>query len=107
MTHKSDYDQPEFNGSLVNNLSLFQTFVKNVEDVIFITTAAMDKIIYISPSYEKIWGQSRESLIQNPKNWMDFILEEDLTEISEKLQSIQDSQKNLTYEYRILRSDNT
>ncbi|WP_425278267.1 histidine kinase dimerization/phospho-acceptor domain-containing protein [Coxiella endosymbiont of Ornithodoros amblus] len=38
-----------------------------------------DKQIYISPTYEKIWGVSCESLYQNPKSWMDYVLPEDIS----------------------------
>ncbi len=57
----------------------FRHFVERVPDVFWVKGSRGDKQIYISPTYEKIWGVSCESLYQNPKSWIDYVLPEDIS----------------------------
>lgn len=48
------------------------------ESVYWLCSPDFSEIIYVSPSYEKIWGRPRESLYSNPDLWLsDVILEEE------------------------------
>ena len=35
------------------------------------------RVLYVSPSYEEIWGQTCERLLKDPTAWIDAIIPED------------------------------
>jgi PAS domain S-box-containing protein len=55
----------------------FRQLAENVREVFFITTPEADKIIYISPAYEPIWGRTCDSLYQRPMSWAEAIHPDD------------------------------
>ncbi len=83
---------------------LFRQIAENVDDVIWMTDTAKDRMVYISPSYEKVWGLSRQSLYDRPKSWVEAIHEEDRARVWEAALT---RQKTGTYDivYRIVRPD--
>ncbi|ASQ45323.1 PAS domain-containing hybrid sensor histidine kinase/response regulator [Legionella clemsonensis] len=48
------------------------------DQVYWISSPDFSKIQYISPSYERIWGRSREELYANPEIWINFLHPEDV-----------------------------
>ncbi len=82
----------------------FRQMAENIREVFWMTDVEKNKIIYISPGYEQIWGRSCESLYQNPQNWADCISPDDRTRV---LKSAMCNQANGTYneEYKIIRPD--
>ncbi|KTD13393.1 PAS domain-containing hybrid sensor histidine kinase/response regulator [Legionella jamestowniensis] len=48
------------------------------DQVYWISSPDFSKIQYISPSYERIWGRSREQLYANPEIWITFLHPEDV-----------------------------
>jgi hypothetical protein len=46
---------------------------ENFKGVLWIVSADGEKVIYVSPQYESIWGLSCESLYKEPKRWIDPI----------------------------------
>jgi len=55
----------------------FRQLAENVREVFWMMNAAGTEILYISPTYEKVWGTSCESLYRNPMSWMEAISVED------------------------------
>ena len=53
-------------------------FTEHSEHIYWISSADFKKIQYISPSYERIWGRSREELYSNPEIWITFLHPEDI-----------------------------
>ena len=47
------------------------------DQVYWISSPDFSTIRYISPSYEKIWGRSRQELYENPSLWISFLHPED------------------------------
>ena len=57
--------------------SKLEQLVSNIKEVLWLVSfSEEEKILYCSPSYEKIWGAPLSELYENPKSWMDSILEE-------------------------------
>jgi PAS domain S-box-containing protein len=46
-------------------------------DVIWFVEAETENILYVSPSYETVWGRSREDLGRDAHAWLDAVLPED------------------------------
>lgn len=63
--------------SLQESEEKFRQMAENIEELMYIIDPKMSKILYISPSYEKIWGRSREELYKEPKSWIGAIHPDD------------------------------
>jgi PAS domain S-box-containing protein len=81
----------------------FRQLTENITEVFWMTNPVKDKILYVSPGYEKIWGRSCESVYERPAAWLEAIHPEDRERIkaSAGLQSLGAYDE----EYRIIRPD--
>jgi PAS domain S-box-containing protein len=85
-------------------------FTENSEHVYWISSPDFKKVQYISPSYERIWGRSREDLYKNPELWVAFLHPDDalghhpIREMATKV--IEYGEKaRYSEQYRIIRPD--
>ncbi|MBM7868332.1 PAS domain-containing protein [Heliobacterium gestii] len=76
---------------------------ENLRQVVWLRTP--QKMIYISPAYETIWGRSRDYLLVNPNAFIDSIHPEDRPRILQVLSSSFRQTGFFDEEYRILRPD--
>jgi len=51
----------------------FQELARYLHQVFWIIDAKESKIVYVSPGYEKLWGRSCQSLLDNPYSYMEGI----------------------------------
>ena len=49
----------------------------NIQDVFYNFDARTGRVLYVSPGYEKQWGQSRESLYADSESYLNAVLPED------------------------------
>ena len=47
----------------------FRLLADAVDDVFWIIDVGQQKVVYVSPAYERVWGCSREELYRDPKAW--------------------------------------
>ena len=78
---------------------------EHIEGVFWIATPEIDKIIYVSPAYEKIWGRSCESLYKAPKSFLEAIHPEDLKRVVDVIEKHRLSATPGTLTYRVIRPD--
>jgi DNA-binding response OmpR family regulator len=45
--------------------------------VLFVTTPDMNRMLYCSKAYERIWGRQRKEVFENPRSWMDAVHPDD------------------------------
>lgn len=85
----------------------FRQIAENINEVFWVVAPGWNEVIYISPAYEKIWGFSCKSLYENPRSWLDSVVEEDrgklMEEINKKIAG--DFSDEKISEYRITRPD--
>ncbi|MEY2525754.1 MAG: hypothetical protein QOE73_525, partial [Verrucomicrobiota bacterium] len=55
----------------------FRELAENVDDLFWLTDLQHEKILYISPAYERIWGRTRASLMASPRSWREGLHPED------------------------------
>jgi len=85
-------------------------FAERSDQVYWLSSPDFKKIQYISPSYEKIWGRSREELYANPEIWITFLHPEDavkqhpIEEMAEKVKRLGEAAR-FSENYRIVRPD--
>jgi PAS domain S-box-containing protein len=52
---------------------IFQLMAENIDEVFWNIDPLTGQILYMSPSYHKIWGLSVENLYQNPLSWLESV----------------------------------
>lgn len=84
----------------------FRQVVETIREVFWMSDPGKERMLYVSPGYEQIWGRTCESLYRMPRSWMDSIHPEDRPRVLEASMS---KQALGTYDelYRILRPDGT
>jgi len=83
------------------NEERFRQLVENIHEVYWITDVIDNKVIYISPSYEIIWGRTRESLYENPESFFLAIDKDDRLRVLEAMNALRAEGKILDEEIRI------
>jgi PAS domain S-box-containing protein len=81
----------------------FRQIAENIREVFWMTTPAMEELLYVSPAYENIWGRSLESLRHRPRSFMDAICDEDRDEVAGIIEGRR--KEGIEVEYRIVRPD--
>ena len=82
----------------------FRQVTESIDEVFWLTNVPKNRMIYISPAYEKIWGRSCESLYATPHSWMDAIHPEDRERVREAALTMQ-AAGDYNLEYRVVRPD--
>jgi len=59
--------------ALRNSEELFRQLAGNIPELFWITDAALKRLMYISPAFEKIWGRKADPLYLDPASWLDAI----------------------------------
>lgn len=77
---------------------------ENIKEVFWLRNADNDRLIYINPVYEKIWGRSCQSLYDAPNSFTDSIVEDDKPVFFHKMNQYRDSGQ-FDMEYRITTPD--
>ncbi len=82
-----------------------RSLIENINEVFHIITLSGDKKerIFVSHTYEDIWGRTCQSLYDNPNSWMDIIHPDDIQRVNEALKNQRED--GYFIEYRIIRDD--
>ena len=88
---------------LVRNETVFRQFAENVQAVFWMADLVNGKLVYVSPAYEKIWGRSVESLMQDRNSYLEAIHPRDRERMSKAL--AEQRQKGLDQTYRVVKPD--
>ena len=83
----------------------FRSIAENIEDVFWMSTPGISKMLYVSPAYEQIWGKSRESLYLNPRSFLESVHPDDRKKVRDGLKDHEEGRWG--FEYRIIQPDGT
>jgi PAS domain S-box-containing protein len=81
----------------------FRQITTSINEAFFLVTPEQDKMIYMSPRYEEIWGYKISDLYENPSSWFEAIHPEDRDLISKELEGYTGEFRES--EFRIIRPD--
>ncbi|MFH1089097.1 MAG: PAS domain S-box protein [Candidatus Uhrbacteria bacterium] len=84
---------------------MYKLITETIQDVFFVSDPAMSKIIYVSPAYEKIWGESCSNLYQSPYSFLRHAHPEDVDVLIRELKVLHQKSEPYSIEYRIVRPD--
>lgn len=76
----------------------------SIQEVFFIYAIDHSRLFYVSPAYEQIWGQSCDSLYQQPLSWIEALHPDDRERILTAIKKQHQGQP-FRQEYRIIRPD--
>jgi PAS domain S-box-containing protein len=82
----------------------FRLLVETISEVFWIFDMKRDRLVYVSPHYEKIYGKSRQSLYRNPGSFLKLIHADDVDRVKKAYRRISKG-TGINEEYRILRAD--
>jgi len=84
----------------------FRQIAETIDEVFWSTTPDKNRMLYVSPAYENIWGRPCAELYANPRQWLAAIHPDDRDAV---IHAALTKQANGKYdeEYRILRPDGT
>jgi PAS domain S-box-containing protein len=84
----------------------FRQLTEHIHEVFWLTDLADNRVLYVSPMYETVWGRSAERLLENAHAWTDAIHAEDRARVIEAWE--RDALRGEFDEvYRIVRPDGT
>ena len=86
-------------------LQVFEQFANNVDFAFWVSSPDVTHYYYMSPGYEKIWGRTVASLIENPHSFLEAVHPNDIERVTQA--AIGKEPWNMDEEYRIIRPDGT
>lgn len=85
-------------------VELFKQVTENIQDVFWVTDPTRSRMEYVSPGFERVWGESCESLYSRPSVWVERIHPEDRERVT-RAQFRNQVLGNYDEEYRVVRPD--
>jgi PAS domain S-box-containing protein len=90
-------------GALQESEERFRQLAQHIDEVFWVSSG--DRIIYVSPAFETIWGRSRQWVQEHPMAWLETILPQYRPEVSDAFMSAAQGKGEFDVRYRILRAD--
>lgn len=91
--------------ALRENEEKFRQLVESIREVFFIYSADYQKLVYLSPAYEEIWGRRCQDLYDNPTHWLETVHPEDRASVLDEIIIQQCQGRLFRREFRIIRPD--
>jgi PAS domain S-box-containing protein len=97
-------EQRRMEGAVQSAEQRFEELAEAIEEVFWMTDVAKQRMLYVSPAYERIWGQQLTELYANPTSWVESIHIDDRERV---VRAAREQQVIGTYDetYRIVRAD--
>jgi PAS domain S-box-containing protein len=80
----------------------FRQFADNSADVLWIFNVEKERLEYLSPAFEQVWGESRERLLRDPDAWKTTLHPEDHKLAMARLARLLEGE-TVVSDYRIIR----
>jgi PAS domain S-box-containing protein len=81
----------------------FRHLAANIPEVFWIAAPGYERVSYVSPAYECVWGRSAGRLLSCPNDWLDAVYPEDHDRVAATVRAASDGL--FDHEYRIVRPD--
>lgn len=83
----------------------FREITENIREVFWMFDWKEQRVIYVSPAYEEVWGRSIQALYNRYEEWADCIHPDDLSFAKESFSRIVQTGGGEERKYRIIRPD--
>lgn len=101
----TDYDRRQSEDALRESELRFRQLTDNMREVLWLYAPDYSKVLFISPSYETIWGRTRASLYQNPHSFLDNVHPRDRPRVEETTRKKRET--GFDHEYRLMMPNGT
>jgi len=98
-------DRKKAEESLRESEERFRQIASNIKEVFWLFDWQEQRVLYVSPAFDMIWGRSRESLYERYDEWSESIHPDDVTHAEETFNIILETGGGEPREYRIVRPD--
>ena len=96
-------EREQAEAALRQSESRFRDLTENIDEVLWMMTPDHSKVLYISPTYETVWGRTTQSLRENPQSFLDAIHPEDREWVEGRI--VAERSVGFSLEYRIVLPD--
>ena len=76
---------------------------EHIREVVWVTDAQNEEILYVNPAYETVWGRPVETLYENPSSFLETLHPDDRTRVRDAIRKQHEGDYDETY--RIVRPD--
>ena len=83
----------------------FRQLADSMHEVFFVVSSDLRTKLYLSPSYEELWGRTRESAEDNPASFIEGVVEEDREQLFANIAAAQKGVTPPPVEFRVRRPD--
>ena len=83
----------------------FRQIADNLKEVLALANSDMSKLLYVSRSYEEIWGRTIKSFYANPLSFLEGLHEDDRERVKELVQGLIAGTPIESVECRVIRPD--
>lgn len=84
----------------------FRQLTEHITSVFWLTEATPERLLYVSPSYEEIWGRPRAALLTTPYDWLEAVHPEDRERVFTAITTSQ-TRGGYNEEFRLVLPDGT
>ena len=86
----------------------FRSMAENISDIVWIVQISPERMLYVSPSYERLWGRTLRDLYGDPRHWIAGIHADDRARIEAAFADwMTGARADYDVEYRVVRPDGT
>ncbi|PXW98836.1 PAS domain S-box-containing protein/diguanylate cyclase (GGDEF)-like protein [Sphaerotilus hippei] len=82
----------------------FREMAEALTDVFWLTDPARQRVLYVSPAYERVWGGDAAALYRDWSVWLKWVHPEDLSVVREHFSEVP-STRDYDLSFRVLRRD--
>src|SRR5262249_30844270 len=84
----------------------FRQVAENIHEIFWMVDARSDRVLYVSPGYEEVWGRTCQSLYEQPHSWIESIHPDDRGGAAAQMER-QRRGVFTDWEFRIVRPDDS
>jgi PAS domain S-box-containing protein len=87
--------------ALVASEERFRQMAENIQDVFWSYERVSDRLLYVSPAYERIFGQSSSAFYEHPSSILEKVYPDDRSNIREKFHDIEQG-RAVSFQCRVI-----
>lgn len=84
---------------------MFRQMAENIQEIFFVRDLASNRMVYISPSYDSIWGRPRRALYEDSADFLKSVHPDDLPRVQRERDWQYAGHGFFSQEYRVQRPD--
>ncbi len=104
VVHIDITERKEAEDALRESEKRFRLIAETIDEIFYIYDAEKDTTIYLSPAFERVWGISRERIVDSSEHFNAMIHPDDRPRVDDT-DELMRAGRPLDYEYRIIRPD--